>query len=302
MKTVAPSKVLLLLCCLFSLSQVASAVERHISLKKAMSSKLITVTAVSTGGYCAKSLKLKLKNNSPRLVNVDIDPGMIFQPEDTSMQDLVLYGNESFVLSPSADSDITLQTFCGKSYAHSPLVNQPYHFLRQGDSNMIRTLNYAKTNNLDVQLVQNAVWVFTNHHSLSSVYAYAYPRESESLGRFLASMMKLKLPEYFIQYKTETRAGQPVISPKQTKLYAVMHWGAGEGFRNMHLIILHENGTVYKTIEADQVIDKYGYTVKVEFDPRRDPKGTYLVKLYDDANKIWDQKKVVLDPDEYEIR
>ena len=279
----------------------ARAAKKRMTLKNAMRSKTVSVQAVSTGGYCDKSLKLELKNNTCDDIALDIEPGLIFRPEDTSLQDLVVLGNESLALAPEKKGDIILQTFCGKSYAHSPFPGRPYHFLKQADSNLTRTLKYVKANNVEIYTAQAAVWFFTNGHSLSSVYSAMQPRESENMVKFIADMLHMKIPEYFINYKTASVAGRPVIDRAQIKLEAVMHWTPTDGYRNMHLVVFRENGTVYKTIEADQVIDRYGYTVKVEFDPRRDQAGKYLVKLFDDAGKVWGQKTVVIDPNEYQV-
>ncbi len=296
------ARFLLLLCFFSNLATNGFALEKHISLLKGMTSKIITVKAVSTGGYCDKSLTLQLTNNSRDSLKVDIQPGLIFRPEDSSYQDLVVLGNEHIDLTPDKTSDISLQTFCGKSYAHCPFPKQNYHFLKIGDSNLVRTLKYVLANNIPIRLAQNGVWFFTNHHSLAAIYSYDYPRESEDFAKYIAGIMKMKMPDYFIQYKIENRPGQAVISRKQTKLYAQMHWSASDGFRNMHLVVFNKNGSVYKNIEADQIIDKLGYTVKVEFDPRRDPQGTYYVKVFDDMQKVWDQKTVVIDAGEYEIQ
>ena len=296
------ARFLLLFCSCICWFCSSFALEKRISLLKAISSKIITVKAVSTGGYCDKSLTLQLTNNSRDSLKVDIQPGLIFRPEDSSYQDLVVLGNEHIDLTPEKSADITLQTFCGKSFAACPLPKLNYRFLRIGDSNLVRTLKYVLANNVPIRLAQYGVWFFTNHHSIASIYSYDYPRESEDFAKYIAGLMKMKLPDYFIQYKTENRPGRAIINRKQTKLYAQMHWAAGDGFRNMHIVVFNKNGSIYKNIEADQIIDKLGYTVKVEFDPTRDPKGSYIVKVFDDAQRIWDQKTVVIDASEYEIQ
>jgi hypothetical protein len=278
--------------CFYCLSFAGQAAVR-ISLKKALASKLVTVVATSTGGYSEKSLKLGITNNSKSDLNIDIDPGLIFTPEDTSYQHLVVLGNETLAIGPSATKNVALTAFCGKSYARGPMPNLPYRFWLQGDSNMIRTLIYAKTNSVDRSLIQRAVWVFTNGYCLNSIYTSAFPRMSEDFAKYVASLRKARLPEYFSEYQLESRMGQPVLVAENAKVFVNMHWGH-EGYRHMYLTIYKENGDIYKKIEADQIIDKYGFTVLVEFDTKRDPKGTYTVQLRDDDHKIWDQKKVII--------
>lgn len=287
--------------CLCGLYATSTASVKYMSFRAAVSAKKISVTAVSTGGYCDKSLKLKFTNKTCDDLKITVEPGLIFSPDDTSMQDLVVMGNEAVTLAPEAAGELDLQTFCGKSYAACPYPNRTYKYVRQADSNLIRTLLYVKNNSVPIGLAQSAVWVFTNGHSLSSVYDYSDPHGSETFLGYVAGLLKVKVPAYFIHYKTENKYGQRPIAPAHTRVFTVMHWQPLDGYRNMHLVVFRENGTVYKTIEADQVIDKYGATVKVEFDPRRDPVGNYVVKLYDDEGKVFGQKAVSIDPNEYGI-
>ena len=250
---------------------------------------------MSLGGYLgSKNIKLNLTNNTAKEITVDIDPALIFVPEDTLYQDLVLLGNETIVLAPSAQQDVSLQAFCGKSYARGPRSGLRYSFKKQGDTNMVKTLTYIKENNIDVHLAQCAVWTFTNGHCLSTVYSHDKIRMSEDLIKYIASIRKLRVPEYYMEYQLDNTAGRPVLAYGKEKVYVTMHWGIDDGYRHMHLTIYKENGEIYKTIGADQVIDKYGYTVTVRFDPKVDPKGLYSVTLHDDAGKVWDKKKVII--------
>ncbi len=270
-------------------------VANDISLKKAMNSKRITLNAISNGGASGKSIKLQLTNNTAEDITIDVDPALIFVPEDTVLQNLVLLGNETLVLKANSKSDVDLQTFCGKSYGHCPRKNVAYHYWKQGDSNMIKVLTYARQNNIAIPVIQRAVWTFTNGHCLNTVYLHEYIRMSEDLVKYMASLRKIRVPDIFMEYNTAESPNEAVLVPGDQKVYVNIHW-TDEGYRHMYLTVYKENGEIYKNIEADRVIDKYGYTVVVQFDPHRDPKGTYIVRLYDDARKVWNQKIVVVGP------
>jgi len=282
--------ICVMICCL----AVNSFAETHISLKRAITKKMISLNALSKGGHLGKCMKLSITNTSPKEITIDVEPGLIFVPDDTTYQNLVSMGGESVILAPSATKEIDLEAFCGKSYARCPWAKTHYNYYRQGDSNMVKTLAYMKANNVPADLVQRAVWVFTNGHCLSTVYSAQYPQESENLIHYLAAVKKLKDPKYYVSSQLENRPGRSVIVADREKTFINMHWKSDEGYRHMRLFVLKENGAPYKEIEADQIIDKYGSTVQVEFDPRHDPHGTYHVVLRDDANKIWDQKTIVV--------
>src|SRR5437016_6054822 len=74
----------------------------HISLKKALESKMIKLKAISTGGFCGKCMRLSIINQSKIALDINIEPALIFRPSDTSYQDLVLLGNETISIDRGA--------------------------------------------------------------------------------------------------------------------------------------------------------------------------------------------------------
>lgn len=288
-------KSALLLFLFFGTSVITYAEANRISLKQAMAQKAVTVEAVSNGGYCSKSITLELSNNTDSELVVDVDPALIFRSDDdTGAQSLVLLGNETVVLTPCKRASISLQTFCGKSYGHCPRVNSCYTYWKQGDSDMIKTLCYVKYNSIDIPLAQRAVWMFTNGYCLNSIYVSANEGMSKKFVHYLATLRNYRMPDYFMEYQIDTALRNHTTYAKDAKVYVTMHWRHEGYYRHMYLVIYKQNGELYKKIEADQVIDKDGITVKVIFDPKRDLKGAYTVQIHDDAHHVWDQKRVLV--------
>jgi len=292
--SVFKSAVLFFVCTTISVAVRADAL--HISLKKAMEKHWVSVNALSNGGYCDKSITLEVSNNTNKEMVVDVDPAMIFRPEqDTGAQNLVLLGNESIAIVPCGRTDVQLQTFCGKSYGHSPGPNLCYLYWKQGDSNMIKTLSFVRENSISMHLAQQAVWTFTNGFSLHTVYSSSERKISEAFVAFLAGIKHVPVPAFHMEYKPDSAIGSThEVIVRNAKVHLNMSWKNDGYDRHMYLVVFKENGDVYKRIEGSQVIDKDGTTVEVEFDPVRDLKGRYVVKLYDDSHKVWDSKKVVV--------
>ena len=267
------------------------------TLKKAMAAKKVNISALSLGGYCGSCLKLQVTNNTQRNMAINVDPGLIFLPADSSMQNLVAWGDEQVEIAPGATKDVTLETFCGKSYAHCPRADVKYTFWKQGDSGMVSTLKFAKANGIAPTVVQSAVWMFTNGHSLNNVYNTYYRPESEKLVNYIAQLKHLPIPAFYTVYPLNNRPGESVIKKDSGKVVVPVKWGH-EDYKQMYVTIYKANGDVYRRVDADRVIDKNGVTVLVEFKPKNDLNGIYKVQAKDNNNRIWYEKEVEIDFDE----
>lgn len=266
------------------------------TLKNCIFTKKLTVNASPlVGGDYVLGLKFDLKNTTTDTLMVTIDPALIFVPEDTNYQNLVTWGSEILVVNASDSASIKLDAFCGKSYARCPKLNLKYNYWKQGDSNMIKTLKYAKENKMGIDLTQKSVWTYTNNHPLNSVYNYAQPKESEQLVKYIAGLRKMKVPDQFLDIKRHNDPGKPVLYHSDVKkLYIPIKWSDNPNIRHMFVTVFKENGDVYKRIVNSEQIVKNEHTVWVEFNTVNDNPGTYYIELKDNNNKVWDKKKVVI--------
>ncbi len=280
--------------CLCIATIVVHAKEKRMSLRRALKDKLVEILPVSTGGYCNKGLSLEVKNISKETLSVSIESGMEFKPKDTSIfcQPLILLGDELLVLSAGEQKNMLLQTFCGNSEAHSPYKGIFYTFSRMQDSNLINVLRYAKRNSIPPELVQRAVWAFTNQRPLRSVYLHDYPSTSAAFVKYVATIKKKKEPAYYLEYALSGNANGPIIARGREKVYVNMSWGTNEGYRNVHVSV-YKSGEMYKSVGGISS-DKNGSTAVVELNTTRDRAGTYTVRLHDDANNILQEKVIVL--------
>ncbi len=284
------SAILLLLL----ISSASFAADMRTTLKRGIFSKQLVVKATSNGGLWANSLKLSITNTSDKNMSVTVDPGLIFVPDDTLYQNLVTLGSETLAIAPSATVDINLHAYCGKSYAFGPKKNLNYKFWKQGDSVMVKTLGYIKTNQVGNSLAQSAVWMFTNGHCLSTVYDHKEPAASENLIKYIAELKKYKIPEVFTELAQNNRPDQPAILENgATKLFVPIKW-KNENVRHMRVTILKENGDIYRKIDGHEEINKDGHTVWVEFNSVNDRKGNYFIELKDESSRVWARKQVTI--------
>ncbi len=289
-------RALVLTCLIVPFTVAAFAGLDKTTLKRGMANKKLTVKAVSLGGYCGRCISLQVTNNSQKSMDIDVDPGLIFVPADTTCQNLVAWGNEKIELEPGATKTVTLETFCGKSYAHSPYKDIKYNFWKQGDSGMVKMLEYAHAGHFNPHLVQRGVWAFTNGHSLSEIFYYGDHGQSEKLMRFVADIQHKRVPKYYRDFQMSERPGEAVVRRDSGRIVVPVKL-ASEGYKQMYVTIYKENGDIYKKIDNGRLIDKNGVTVLVEFKPSRDINGTYKVEARDETNRVWYEQAVEVDFD-----
>ncbi len=285
--TMMVTAILALLC-------LAAQHAHAISLKKAMDLNLVEATITSNGGYYTKGLHMELTNKTKNYIEINIDPALVFQAGDASYQDLVILGDETISVDGNSTQSIDLQTFCARSSASVPVKGIGYTLSYQGDSAMIEALSYIKQNNLINDLGQSAVWALTNDLPLAAVFDGAQTEFSRLFIRYLASLTKQAMPEYYVQYKLRHDAqNRAVFDFRNAKIFVDMEWNVKKLNRNVDLEILKEDGSVYKDASGSEFVGADGtHIMTIMFDATKEIPGTYYVRIRDHDNQVLQLKKV----------
>jgi hypothetical protein len=258
-----------------------------VSFKEALKRKTVSMTAASTGGL---NIGINLKNNSCEDLAVSLDDALIFTPADEAYQNMVVLGGETIVLKPYGNSCIRLKAYCGKSYGICPAKDMKYAFWKQGDEVMRSVVSHIKTVLPSESVIQHAVWTLTNDHSLSSIYDPSAPAKSVALVSLMARLLHKPVPDFYTKVDIiNTQDNRMVLGPLQ-KAVVHMDWSVVSS-RNMHVTVYDKDHKVFREVKEEN-ISPSGHKVKVELDPREVPAGTYYVRLWDDENRVWQQKVV----------
>lgn len=284
----------MLICCFCFAFHSGSAKTKTLTLRKAIAAKLVSIKASGLGSACCKALKLDAISNSRDTLYVQIEPGLFFKPDDSSRQALVTQGDEMMVLNSFEKKSVELYAFCGNSSANCPREGDGYTFSRQLDTGLVSILRYAKNNKFPLWLSQHSVWMYTNNHCLKSVYMPNYPKESESLIKYIAEKRRMSIPTFYIHHSIDSSGRGPMVRKGHERIYVKMNWSADKAYRNVYVTVYKPDGGIYKTVQNGIVSDKYGSAVVVPFTPLRDKPGKYIVRVHDDAKNVLQEKTVEL--------
>lgn len=286
--------LLLPIFCLFINTTFCHAATEKWTLKSALENHLIDVRASSNGAiYFQKSLRLELTNKTNRNIQLAVDPALIFRPADTTFQNLVVTGEVFVVLSAHGRSNIDLQTFCGKNYAHAPGADISYKFHQQGDSVMIKVVQFINKNRLYNNLGQNAIWALTNDHNLYGIYDETNPLVSKNLVTYMARLTGWPVPDYFNRYQMNTTPGAPAMSPRVLKIFSLFEWKLQES-KMLSLGIYNAAGVLIQPVIEETAFSKGGYKLTVTFEAENIAAGNYYIRLMD-GNTVMKEQSVKLD-------
>lgn len=269
----------------------ASASPKNINFRDAVRHHMIEVHASAKGGYMGNCLSLRMKNKTQQDLNVYIEPGLIFTPNDTNMQNLVAIGDERLLVAAGKETLLGLNAFCGKSYARCPKATTAYRFWKQGDTGLVSALRFIKTKRLYDGLGQRAVWMFTNQHCINRIYDDSRPTLSQEFVKYLANVTGKEIPEFYIQNKRPLANTEYVYNSEVDHSYVVISWNF-RAPRNTHVSIYDKSGSFIKDAQGTEIIDRYGSNMIVKFRPEEYKNGIYIVRLHDDDNNIYVEKKV----------
>lgn len=264
------------------------------SLSKAVSSKLVTISGkANANGFNKKGLTLHIENTGKSVLEITIDPALIFIPEDTSYQDLIISGNVKATIAPGKSSNIELQSYCGKSSSMAPVSDLSFSMGTQADSNMIKVLDYIRSNNIGSEVAQSAVWVLTNKHELSTVYDENEDEASRMLVAYMAGLLGEKLPEFYKQYNINTTPGQPVFTKKTLKIFASFQWQL-DSPQSLTLAVYNGKGREVEKMFAQRAFKPGVYELIARFQSSKVEAGHYYIRLLS-GTKILKEKKVTVD-------
>lgn len=283
-----------LLICLVLLPFAGKAAFVSSTLSAAIANDMITVVARGSGqSYHARGLHLKLKNRTATALQLKIDPALIFRPADTTYQDLILSGETIVAIPAKGEADIDLQSFCGKSYASAPGKHLPFTFYRQGDSIMIKTLQFINKYKLYDGLGQSAVWALTNSHDLSGVFDNSNPLVSAKLVALMAKLTGWKVPDYYKLYATNTHAGEPALATRVLKIYSVFEWKLDQE-KKLTIGIYNSGGTLIQPVMDNEKFIKGTYKLTVTFEAQNIASGNYYIRLKD-GDTVMKEQMIKLD-------
>lgn len=262
------------LCCLTFLSQNLPA--QAIPLVEAVKKGYLSVSASGAGGHEGECLTVKFENKTRQKVNVRVPAGQIFEPGDSSLQNLMVAKEETFALEPGNHSTARLFGFCVEGRDGSPGEGSEFLLGEMAGGNLLLLADYISKNNLHQHpSAQFAVWSVSDEERLEGI-------GDPGLTKFVADLLGKPMPEYHIQYQQPAQdrllPGQPANWREALALNGLFYYTL-ERDQKVNFGLYNESGELVHTLFKNRVQRRGYHKFRFEFEIKGLPKGTYFARM-----------------------
>ncbi len=243
----------------------------------------LSVSAEGAGGHDGECLKLNLKNKSKKKLEVRVPAGQIFEPGDSSLQNLMVSKEESFFVESGASRIAKLFGFCIEASDGSPGENSIFKMGKLAEGNLLKMAKYLSDNNLHQNpSAQYAVWAVTDADRLEGI-------GDPTLTKFVADMLGKPMPEYHIEYQAQPQdrilPGQPANWREAFAMNGLFYYDLATD-QQVDFGLYNEAGELVHALFKNRLQKRGSHKFKFEFEIRGLPKGKYFARLTNKENVI----------------
>ncbi len=184
--------IVLFLSLFFLLSMKLNKDVASITIKEAMSKKIINVDFISNGNYQGNSIIMKIKNNKSNALRIVIPSGSYFQSENEDEQDLVTPTDQFFTLAPGSNTSKIINGYCCQATNKCPKESKKFKLVDKEIPLMNQLSALIKNKKFDNSIIQDAIWSISDKKPLSNISSPVNSSEIKKLREDLASITGLK--------------------------------------------------------------------------------------------------------------
>lgn len=281
MKRVRIYTAIIFLTVIFQLSGISqNKSEKYIPIGEAIQQKNISLKLKSLGGHSGECIQLEIINKSKDSLYVFIEPGRRLIAGDSTKQDIFIVRKDLLALQAFEKKTIPLYGFCCESNNGSPYENMKYSIGFMAPKKWVELANFIDSNKFDKGIVQSAVWVLSNNHSLSSVYS-SDKEGTMKLRKKLSQLTGQAIPWFNTNYENSTDSNT-VFSGRQNKVSGLVDFYV-KNTTQLSIRVINEKGIQIKLLEPPAPYNPGAYSYFMDLDVSGWPKGQYYLCVYEDG-------------------
>lgn len=262
------------------------------SLSQALAEGLVTLQAEGLGGHAGECLQATVTNVGKRPLRVVLGPGMVFQSQDTTLQDLLVVDNEEYLLAANQKRNFKLVGYCCEMYRSGPGTGSVFQLVNQSNDKLSQVATYLHKNYLDKNpMAQQAVWSVSDNADLSAVWDRAQPEKSKKLIEFLAQLTGRPVPWYRSEY-AKAAPGPQMVKRPMMMIEADWEFTLPQN-DSLTLAVFNAEGQQVDVLMTDKLYSSGIYTFTFSYKTNRLPKGVYWFRMRGKKLGLVKERKLV---------
>lgn len=258
-----------------------------LSLKKAIESNMVSAKAINSGGYQGSCMLLTLTNLSKDSVEVQVEPGFVFNSKNDDKQDILVTREEYFVLATRASKTKKINGYCCQASKSGPSSGEAYTFNFNPSKELTQLALFLNKNNFHAQAEQQAIWAISDNKNTANITGGNDSLQIQ-LRHFVAKLKGAPIPWYVLETKTiHYSSGNMETLALNLKGDLTFNM-PGEAYAMLH--VLNSKGEEVCKIIHQYIKASATQTLPVKFSVYGLKKGKYKVELKTKDNTLCEQE------------
>ncbi len=260
---------------------------KYISIEEAIKNRIIEASFTGIGGHMGECIELEIKSLIPKDTIIRIEPGRRLVSEDSTLQDILVIKEIQLFLATGELKKLNLFGFCCQATNAGPGNGSVFNVGFMEDSTFIVLAEFLSKSGLPLGVMQSAVWVLSNNHSLNSI-SNDNEKDKAMMKELFATLAKIKkikyvYPWYSLKYRQDSGV---LFSNRPVKIFGEFEYAISDP-GNVDLLIKTEKNQLMKNLFVNRPHNPDNYNHRFSFDVANWPKGKYYMILYfDNQQKI----------------
>lgn len=242
-------------------------------LDAALRNERVTLIVTGLGGHSGACVKVEAMNRTAVHARFTIPSGWRFGSQDSTLQDLLVVGEQVLALAPNGRATVTCRAFCCEASMGGPSVGSGFNEGSFADSALVKLARHLAMASYGEQAMQQAVWAVSDGNPISAIDA-GDATATNALRQFVSTLTGRPVPWYTTAF-AEADEGT-VFNPNATQVtgrveFQQRHAGV------LSIVVKDAEGRTIHVLDEGRDLRQGRYTIDVEVTVSNWPKGQYRI-------------------------
>ena len=274
MKTLSKTLVLAITLCIYGF---ANAKLPTYTLAEAIQKKLITVqimgadeTQLNSSSHYGKCIQMALTNTTSQSFKIKLTAGQQFEPDDSTIQNMMVTEGELFVLAPRKKHKGYINAMCVQHHDGGPNKTVKFTMGSMSNGHLLGIAQLVEKHKYFNETAQSAVWCISDGEDISTIQNDEDTTMTYILQKFVSEATGQPMP-------TKQVHAQP--AKRYSKTTVTFEWSTHDTYKTTLVVLDMQNKPVMEILkDVDLPAGEHSQTI--ELNEADLPKGYYKIILY----------------------